>query len=135
MMWVALMRFVNYLKFILTWWNSQTPGTWFFTWRKGIKVGEDDQGNIYYKQRGGPRRWVIYNGLAEPSRIPPEWHGWMHHRVDVPPVDEEYTPRPWQLPPRANYTGTPYALYPPGSLLRSGKRPRSADDYEPWRPE
>ena len=32
------------------------------------------------------RRWVLYNGEAEASRIPPAWHGWMHHRTDVPPT-------------------------------------------------
>ena len=38
------------------------------------------------------RRWVIYNGYAEASTIPPSWHGWMHHTVDTPPTDETYKP-------------------------------------------
>ena len=79
-----------FLKFF-TWWSGQTFGTQLWTWRFGELVGTDDQGNHYYRTKGGvidptlgfERRWVIYNGYAEASRIPPEWHGWMHHTVDV----------------------------------------------------
>ena len=59
-----------FLKRLLTWWNSQTLGTQIFTARKGVKVGEDDQGNIYYHTRDDKRRWVIFNGEAEASRKP-----------------------------------------------------------------
>lgn len=129
------MRFVNFLIHIFTWWNSQTPGTRFFTWRKGERVGEDEQGNVYYQMRGGERRWVIYNGLAEPSRISADWHGWLHYTVDTPPVDEAYEAKSWQLPHRANYTGTPYALRPGGSLYGGGKRQATSGEYEAWSPE
>ena len=54
----------------VTWWNSQTFGTQLFTWRKGQKVGEDDQGNVFYQTADGKRRWVIYNGEAEARRRP-----------------------------------------------------------------
>lgn len=80
---------------IFTWWNGQTMGTRFFTWRKGIRVGEDEAGNVYYQDATAKRRWVIYNGPAEPSAIPPGWHGWMHHRTDTPPPREAYVPRTW----------------------------------------
>ena len=128
------MKIVKFLIHIFTWWNSQTPGTRFFTWRKGERVGEDEQGNVYYRERGGRRRWVIYNGLTEASKVPPEWHGWLHYTVDTPPVDENYEPRPWQKPHRANYTGTPYAIRPRGSLFAGGKRPAASADYEAWTP-
>ena len=75
-------------KFLLqffTWWNGATLGTLLWTRRKGEFVGEDEGGNRYYRERGGWRRWVVYNGEAEASRIPPGWHGWMHYRVDEPP--------------------------------------------------
>ena len=86
---------------LFTWWNSQTFGTQLWTSRFGELVGEDEQGNRYYRTRGGKidpalgfeRRWVIYNGYAEASRIPAGWHGWMHHVVDVPPTEENYQPR------------------------------------------
>ena len=121
---------------IFIWWNGQTMGTRFFTWRKGKLVGKDEQGNIYYISKdGADRRWVIYNGYAEASRVPPDWHGWLHHTVDVPPTDETYTPKSWQRPHIPNMTGTPYAYRPQGSLHREGKRPPATGDYEAWRPE
>jgi NADH:ubiquinone oxidoreductase subunit len=114
-----------------------------WTRRYGEKVGEDEQGNIYYRTKGRKidptlgfeRRWVLYNGLAEPSRVPPSWHGWLHHTVDVPPTEESYTPRVWQKPHRPNLTGTPNAWRPAGSTLASGKRPPATGDYKPWTPE
>ena len=62
-----------FLRFF-TWWNSQTFGTQFWTWAYGELVGQDEFGNRYYRTRGGKidptllmeRRWVIYNGVAEP---------------------------------------------------------------------
>ena len=49
------------------WWNGQTLNTQLYTWRKGVKVGEDEAGNVYFETRNGKRRWVIYNGEAEAS--------------------------------------------------------------------
>lgn len=127
---------------IFTWWNSQTFGTQLSTWRFGEKVGEDEAGNRYYRTRGGKidptlgfeRRWVIYNGEAEASRIPPGWYGWMHHTSDTPPVDENYAPRPWQKPHRPNPTGTPAAYRPSGSTLSQNRRQRATGDYTAWTP-
>jgi len=93
------------LKFF-TWWNGQTFGTQLWTWRFGELVGQDEQGNRYYRTKGRKidptlgfeRRWVIYNGYAEASRVPPSWHGWLHHTVDVAPTEESYTPREWEKP-------------------------------------
>ena len=125
-------------KFLIqffTWWNGQTIGTKFFTWRKGILVGEDQFGNKYYQEKKGKRRWVIFNGLSEASMIPPGWHGWMHHRIDVPPSEEEYVAKPWQKEHLGNQTGTPQAYHPPGSILTPNKRPKVTGDYEAWTPE
>ncbi len=70
---------------VFTWWDGQTLNTQLFTWRKGVKVGEDAQGNIYYTNKDGSRRWVIFNGEAEASRVSPDWHGWLHHTFQEPP--------------------------------------------------
>jgi NADH:ubiquinone oxidoreductase subunit len=118
---------------LFAWWKGNTIGTRLFTWRKGERVGEDGLGNIYYRERDGSRRWVIYATLAEPSQIPPEWHAWLHHTVDVLPTDEDYTPRPWQKPHRSNMTGTYEAYRPPGSTLRPQVK-KPPQGYEPWRP-
>ena len=123
---------------IFTWWNGQTIGTRFFTWRKGTKVGEDELGNVYYEGPkttwGEPRRWVIYNGYADASAIPPGWHGWMHHRTDISPAHENYKAREWQKPHQQNQTGTPNAYRPQGSISNTGERPRVTGDYDAWTP-
>lgn len=101
---------------------------------QGEFVGEDEFGNKYYKERAGKKRWVIYNGLAEASSIPPGWHGWMHHRVDTPPSEETYHAKHWQQGHKANPTGTPAAYRPHGSILTPEKRPDVTGDYEAWTP-
>jgi len=128
---------------IFTWWNGQTLGTRFFTWRHGELVGTDDFGNRYYRTRGGAkhaglgfdRRWVVYNGYAEASTIPPGWHGWMHHRTDVPPPSDPYRPRDWQKPHRPNLTGTALAYRPRGSILNPLPRQPATGDYDAWSPD
>lgn len=122
----------HFLLQIFTWWNGQTLGTRFFTWRKGEFVGEDEFGNRYYRERKGAKRWVIYNGLAEASAIPPGWHGWIHYRTDEPPGP--YKPREWQKPHEPNLTGTALAYRPPGSILHATPETPARPDYEPWRP-
>jgi NADH:ubiquinone oxidoreductase subunit len=132
----------KFLALIFTWWNSATAGTLLWTRLFGEFVGADEFGNRYYRRSGGKidptlgfeRRWVIYNGYAEPSTVPPSWHGWLHHTVDTPPTQEAYTARDWQKPHRPNMTGTPDAYRPTGSTLSIGKRPRATGDYRPWHP-
>ena len=55
---------MSILASIFTWWNGATIGTRLFTARKGVRVGEDGQGNVYYRSRDGKRRWVIYNEIG-----------------------------------------------------------------------
>jgi NADH:ubiquinone oxidoreductase subunit len=127
---------------LFTWWNGQTFGTQLWTWRFGELVGEDEQGNRYFRTKGRKidpslgfeRRWVVYNGYAEATKVPPSWHGWLHHTVDVAPTEESYTPREWEKPHLPNLTGTPSAYRPSGSTLASGRRPAATGDYQPWTP-
>ncbi len=124
-----------------TWWNGETLNTRFHTLLFGKFVGTDQFGNRYYRRRkidpalGFERRWVIYAGQSEGSMTPPGWYGWLHHTVDVPPTQENYTPRAWELPYRPNLTGTPEAWRPPGSTLRASARPPATGDYDAWTPE
>lgn len=129
------MSFKTFLQQVFTWWNGQTLGTRFHTWRKGERVGEDEFGNAYYQDRSRRRRWVIYNGEVEASRVPPGWNGWLHYRVDTPPSKETYVARTWEKPYRPNPTGTPEQYQPQGSLLRPERRPEQPSDYQPWKPE
>ena len=118
---------------LLTWWNGQTLGTQLFTWRRGQKVGTDVQGNIYYQTKGGKRRWVIYNGESEASRVSPDWHGWLHFTWDQPPTSAPLTHKAWEQPHQENLTGTVAAYAPAGSLRRAV--PADRGDYDAWRPE
>lgn len=128
----------NFFLQLFTWWNGSTLNTRFHTWRKGERVGEDEQGNIYYQggtdSEGRTRRWVIYKDYAEASAIPPGWHGWIHHRTDVSPAEEDYHPHDWQKPHEPNLTGSSSAYRPKGSMANAGARPTVSGDYDAWTP-
>ena len=126
---------MNFFVRAVTWWNGQTLGTQLWTRRFGRKVGEDQQGNVYYQTAGGKRRWVIYNGESEASRVSPEWHGWLHHTYDEPPTRAPLKRQPWEKDHVPNLTGTVYAWRPKGSIARGGERQKASGDYEAWRPE
>ncbi|MBL4788958.1 MAG: NADH:ubiquinone oxidoreductase subunit NDUFA12 [Kordiimonadaceae bacterium] len=112
---------------LFTWWNSATFGTRLFTSRKGIKVGTDEQGNIYYREKNGHRRWVIYkNGPVEASRVSANWHGWLHYTVDELPSEQTVKSKSWEQAHQENLTGSNAAYQ---------AAPRQSDpDYEAWRP-
>ena len=115
----------------ITWWDGSTLNTQLYTWRKGVKVGEDDQGNIFYRSRDGKKRWVIYNGETEASRISADWHGWLHHTYNDLP--EDLPKKAWEKPHRENLTGSMLAYAPAGSIRAS--EPKERRDYEAWTPE
>ena len=125
---------MSLLRQLFVWWVNATPGTLLTTWWSGKPVGKDDFGNRYYENRDGKRRWVIYAGTVEASRVPPEWHGWMHHTFALPPTMDPPKRKVWEAPHQPNLTGTPAAYRPEGSLWAEGKRPPATGDYEAWRP-
>ena len=103
-------------------------------------VGTDQYGSRYYQGRGKYRngkakRFVIYRGQVEASKVPPEWHGWLHHTEDAPPPPQGNVRASWQKDHLPNLTGTIYAHRPSGHLLSGGKRKAATGDYEPWNPE
>ena len=117
----------------VTWWNEQTINTQLFTWRRGVLVGQDDLDNKYYETRDKKRRWVIFSGLAEASRVSPEWHGWLHHTFDQPPSLTPMVHKTWEKPHQENLTGSTAAYAPPGSMRRAS--PPDRGDYDAWQPE
>ena len=128
------------LKRIFTWWNGATLGALFDIGRRGVFVGDDEQGNRFYEERrpsieGRKRRYVIYNGLAEASRVSPDWHGWMHHTLQDPPTVSPLKKQKWEKAHVPNMTGTVRAYRPKGSLARGGVRAPSTADYEAWKPD
>jgi NADH:ubiquinone oxidoreductase subunit len=110
----------------------------------GKLVGRDAMGNRYYRARLAPaaqspsrreKRWVMYKGAPEASKVPPEWHGWLHYQTDAMPTDKGASyRRPWQKPHRPNLTGTEQAYRPPGHILAGGRRADATGDYEAWTP-
>ena len=127
------MGILNSLLKAVTWWNGATPNTVIWSSRHGRRVGEDEQGNTFYQSKDGKRRWVIYNGEIEASRISPDWHGWLHHTFDAPPTDRPLPHKSWEKPHIENLTGTALAYAPKGSIRREEPAPRQ--DYEAWSPE
>ncbi|MHA6720859.1 NADH:ubiquinone oxidoreductase subunit NDUFA12 [Sphingomonas sp. RS6] len=123
---------------IFTWWNGATFGT-----RMGLRgkkrVGEDALGNLYFEggldPNGIPRRWVIYKGSNDASRVPPEWFSWLHHQIADVPDQALPAPKPWEQPAEPNLTGTDLAYRPPGALERGARRVRATGDYEAWTPD
>lgn len=130
------------LKTIFTWWNGATIGARFHIGRRGVLVGQDEMGNKYYQAKdvsdsydGRKRRWVIYNGYAEASKVSPDWHGWLHHTFEEPPTLEPLRRQAWEKDHLPNLSGTINAWRPKGSLARGGERQKATGDYEAWTPE
>lgn len=123
---------------LFTWWKNEPFGTTLFTRWRGESVGNDAQGNRYFRERVTPagepqRRWVLYSGDVEASKVPAEWHAWLHHTTDSLP-DPGRKRHTWEQPHLANRTGTADAWRPQGAISMGGKRPRGTGDYEAWQP-
>lgn len=127
------MGILNTFLRAVTWWQGATLNTLLYTRRKGTKVGEDEFGNTYYSANDGKKRWVIFNGEVEASRISANWHGWLHHTFDEVPSDKPLVHKDWEKPHLPNLTGTAEAYAPAGSLRRPD--PVGRQDYEAWSPE
>lgn len=104
----------------------------------GREIGQDRFGNTYFESRadfggyGRKRRFVIYAGTPEATKVPPEWHAWLHHTTPTPlPEDKRH---PWMIEHRPNPTGTPQAYRPVGHDYAGGHRRPTTGDYEAWTP-
>ncbi len=79
------------------------------------KIGIDEYGNIYYSSKkeypmnnNRKRRWVIYNGEVEASKVPQEWNAWLHHVTKDVPKNIKRKPK-WFKKHRPNQTGSIHA--------------------------
>jgi NADH:ubiquinone oxidoreductase subunit len=125
---------MGFFKNLFTWWEGASTGTALYNWRKGSKVGADALGNAYFAGKDG-RRWVIYSGSNDVSRVPPEWYAWLTRQIEELP-DEALPPPPKFLrAPTANLTGTAAAYRPTGALERGGHRQAASGDYQAWTPD
>jgi NADH:ubiquinone oxidoreductase subunit len=131
------------LKSIFTWWNKGSFSALIHINRRGVRVGTDKFGNTYFEakddsdsyDKGRKRRWVIYSGYADASKVPPEWHGWLHYTFDDLPSEETLPTQVWETEHMPNLTGTLNAWRPKGSISRTGSRPHATGDYQPWTPD
>ena len=120
---------------------AATFGTKLFTFFSGQYVGKDEYGNRYFQERKKrknrrQKRWVIYNGIAEPSKVPPHWHGWLHYTHDTPPIEGEAIKKySWQQEHLPNLTGTVNRYLPKGHVLKGAQRAKNSADYVAWKPE
>lgn len=116
---------------------SATIGTKLHTLVYGRFVGADVFGNRYFENKRArkgekKRRWVIYNGVPEASKVPPTWHGWLHYTLDAPLGEtKQYS---WLKNHLPNLTGTTGRYLPAGHISKGGQRASSSADYEPWTP-
>jgi NADH:ubiquinone oxidoreductase subunit len=127
---------MGWLANAFTWWNGASWGTSITTRRHGREVGRDEAGNIYFEHRKDPaRRWVIYDGANDGSRVPPDWQAWLRGTIEGLPQEALPPVRPFQTKPEPNLTGTMAAFRPDGSLGGKRIRPAATGDYQPWIPE
>ena len=115
------------IKQIFTWWNSQTVGTFIYTIFFGKLVGKDESGNKYYESRKG-KRWVIYKGEIDASKIPAEWYSWIHFTNNKIENVHEFKKYDWQKPHQFNQTGTDKAYTP---LKKKDKNTKKK--YSTWK--
>ena len=119
-----------------TWWNGASWGTSLFSRRNGEEAGRDEAGNIYFRHRQDPqRRWVIYAGANDSSRVPPGWNAWLRGTIDGVPGEALPPRRTFEQPPQANLTGSDGAWRPAGSIRSGGKRAAATGDYSAWTPD
>tara|TARA_Y100000590_G_scaffold462790_1_gene627838 strand:- start:2453 stop:2812 length:360 start_codon:yes stop_codon:yes gene_type:complete len=102
---------LTFFKEIFTWWNRQTLGTRIYTTFFGKLVGQDKLGNKYYQSKSG-KRWVVYDGEIEASKIPNEWYSWIHfinNKIENLHDLKKYS---WQKEHLPNQTGTENSYHP-----------------------
>ncbi|MBN67014.1 MAG: NADH:ubiquinone oxidoreductase subunit NDUFA12 [Rickettsiales bacterium] len=118
-----------------------TIGTRIHTFLHGNLVGRDEFGNRYYEEKRIPKnrrrkRWVIYKGVAEPTKVPAHWHGWLHYTHNKAPVEgAPVRQHAWQKEHVPNLTGTAGRYLPKGHVLNTGERAKTTADYTAWKPE
>ena len=110
-----------------------------YTFFYGHFVGSDNQKNKYYCNSKDfndieSKRWVIFKGVIDATKIPPHWHAWLHKSIDIPPIDYNHKYE-WQKDHKQNMTGTDQAYFPDSHPLSKSHNPKEIKrEYEPWSP-
>lgn len=91
------------------------------------QIGEDQFGNEYFISKiknylGHNKRYVIYNGIEESSKVLPMWHAWLHYLSDdIPGSDNQQQNYVWQKSRVLTLTGTQFAYNPEKSNYKTLK--------------
>jgi NADH:ubiquinone oxidoreductase subunit len=111
--------------------------TYLHTYFFGKFVGRDEFGNSYYRNTNAKdaneKRWVIYKGVIEASKVPATWHRWLHYTTDKLPTEEDIESFVWQKSHKANFTGTDSA-YKPISSAEIKEHVANSAPYQAWKP-
>ena len=79
------------------------------------------------------KRWVIFNGKIEATKVPPHWHAWLHKTIEDPPLNYSHKYF-WQKNHEENLTGTEKAYYPDEHPLSKANNKVKKSEYESWSP-
>ena len=80
------------------------------------------------KNNNRERRFIVYSGIVEASKVPQEWNAWLHHVTnDLPKKKPKLS---WMKDHLPNMTGTPYAYEYKDQKIRKIK-----NIYTVWRPD
>ena len=97
-------------------------------------VGKDEFGNLYYEHNknltsvGKKKRFCIYNGTPESSRVPAVFHSWLHYAVDNINIGKFLPTHKWLKQHTINMTGTSMAQKPSKSKVKQ-------QYYKVWKPK
>ena len=113
-------------------------GTFFYTLLFGNLVGIDEFKNKYYCNSKkyndvSSKRWVIFFGEIEASKVPPHWHAWLHKIIENPPINYKHK-YDWQKDHESNLTGTLKAYFPDSHPLSKQTKTKVRKEYENWNP-
>jgi len=102
---------LTFFKKFFVWWDQETLGTKLKTFFSGNYKGSDTFGNKYYESKK-KKRWVIYSGEIDASKIPIEWYSWIHFINNKIENNHDIEKYDWQKPHQSNQTGTDNSHHP-----------------------
>lgn len=100
-------------------------------------IGEDEYKNRYFESKhkdylGRTKRFCIFHGIVEASKIPADWHAWMHHTTNSP---IQYKKLFWMKSHMPDTTGTLHAFIPNTHThynVYGKSHLNKIQDYTPW---
>ena len=99
-------------------------------------VGKDEYGKSYYTKKNlsrknnyRERRFVLYKGIVEASKVPQEWNAWLHHATETPPSNQKKLS--WLKDHTPNLTGSPFAY----EYKDKKKTKKVKNIYSVWSPD